>query len=183
MIEFFDDEKTRDGDEEVDMAKEASFDIVSSVDMQEVDNAFGQAKKEMSQRYDLKGSGSTITLDKSAKTMTVLAPSDFVAGQVIDIISSKLIRRKVDIQALQWGNPENAAGGNVRRVARIIEGIDKETAGIINKDIKSQKFKAKVQIEGDHLRVSSASRDTLQDVIAFVKSKDYGQPLQFTNYR
>ena len=165
------------------MAKEASFDIVSTVDMQEVDNAFGQAKKEMSQRYDLKDSGASITLDKSAKTITVLAPSDFVAGQVVDIIASKLIRRKVDIQALKWGNPENASGGNVRKVGRIIEGIDKETAGTINKDIKSKKFKAKVQIEGDHLRVSSGSRDTLQEVIAFVKSNDYGQPLQFTNYR
>ena len=165
------------------MAKESSFDIVSSVDMQEADNAYGQAKKELSQRYDLKGSGASITLDKSARTITVLAPSDFVCGQVIDVLESKLIRRKVDIQSLQWGNPENASGGNVRKTARIIEGIDRDTASAINKDIKSQKFKAKVQIEGDHLRVSSASKDTLQDVIAFVRSKDYGLPLQFTNRR
>lgn len=165
------------------MAKESSFDIVSSVDMQEIDNAYGQAKKELSQRYDLKDTGSTIELDKQAKTITVTAPADFVVGQITDIIGSKLVRRGIDLKAVQWGKSENAAGGNVRCVATIVEGIDRDTAGKINKDIKAQKFKAKVQIEQDKLRVSSASRDTLQDVIAFVKGNDYGQPLQFTNYR
>lgn len=165
------------------MAKESSFDIVSTVDMQEVDNAYGQAKKELAQRYDLKDSGSSIALDKQAKTVTVNAPSDFVAGQVSDILTSKLTKRGIDLGALSWGKPEAAAGGTVRRVARIVEGIDRDTAGKINKDIKARKFKAKVQIEGDKLRVSSASRDTLQEVIAFVKGNDYGQPLQFVNYR
>ena len=165
------------------MAKESSFDVVSSVDMQEVDNAFQQARKELSQRYDLKDSGSEIALDKSARTMTVSAPSDFVAGQVIDIISSKLIKRGIDLAAVKWGDPQAASGGTVRRVASIVEGIDKDTAGKINKDIKALKLKCKVQIEGDKLRVSSASRDTLQEVIAFLKGQDYGQPLQYTNYR
>ena len=86
------------------MAKESSFDIVSTVDMQEVDNAFQQTKKELVQRYDLKGSGSTITLDKSSKTLTVKAPSDFVAGQVIDVFTTKMLRRKIDIAAVRWGN-------------------------------------------------------------------------------
>lgn len=165
------------------MAKESSFDVVSSVDMQEIDNAFQQARKELSQRYDLKDSGSEIALDKSARTMTVSAPSDFVAGQVIDIISSKLIKRGIDLAAVKWGDPQTASGGTVRRVASIVEGIDKDTAGKINKDIKALKLKCKVQIEGDKLRVSSASRDTLQEVIAFLKGQDYGQPLQYTNYR
>ena len=165
------------------MAKESSFDVVSSVDMQEVDNAFQQARKELSQRYDLKDSGSEIALDKSARTMTVSAPSDFVAGQVIDIISSKLIKRGIDLAAVKWGDPQTASGGTVRRVASIVEGIDKDTAGKINKDIKALKLKCKVQIEGAKLRVSSASRDTLQEVIAFLKGQDYGQPLQYTNYR
>lgn len=165
------------------MAKESSFDVVSSVDMQEVDNAFQQARKELSQRYDLKDSGSEIALDKSARTMIVSAPSDFVAGQVIDIISSKLIKRGIDLAAVKWGDPQTASGGTVRRVASIVEGIDKDTAGKINKDIKALKLKCKVQIEGDKLRVSSASRDTLQEVIAFLKGQDYGQPLQYTNYR
>lgn len=165
------------------MAKESSFDVVSSVEMQEVDNAFQQAKKELSQRYDLKGSGAEITLDKQKKTITVAAPADFVARQVIDIIGSKLIKRGIDLAAVKWGDPQAATGQSVRQVATIVEGIDKETAGKINKDIKGTKLKVKVAIEGDKLRVSSASRDTLQEVIAFLKGQDYGQPLQYVNYR
>ncbi|WP_303251088.1 YajQ family cyclic di-GMP-binding protein [uncultured Senegalimassilia sp.] len=165
------------------MAKESSFDVVSSVDMQEVDNAFQQAKKELSQRYDLKGSGAEITLDKQKKTITVAAPADFVARQVIDILGSKLIKRGIDLAAVKWGDPHAATGQSVRQVATIVEGIDKETAGKINKDIKGTKLKVKVAIEGDKLRVSSASRDTLQEVIAFLKGQDYGQPLQYVNYR
>ena len=165
------------------MAKESSFDVVSSVDMQEVDNAFQQAKKELSQRYDLKGSGAEITLDKQKKTITVAAPADFVARQVIDIIGSKLIKRGIDLAAVKWGDPQAATGQSVRQVATIVEGIDKETAGKINKDIKGTKLQVKVAIEGDKLRVSSASRDTLQEVIAFLKGQDYGQPLQYVNYR
>ncbi|NGM16694.1 YajQ family cyclic di-GMP-binding protein [Eggerthellaceae bacterium zg-893] len=165
------------------MAKESSFDIVSSIDMQEVDNAFQQAKKEIAQRYDLKDSGAEITLDKAKKTILVAAPAEFVARQVIDVLSSKLVKRGIDLGAVKWGDPQAATGQSVRQTGAIIEGIDKDTAGKINKDIKAEKFKAKVQIEGDKLRVSSASRDTLQEVIAFVKSKDYGQPLQYVNYR
>ena len=165
------------------MANESSFDVVSTVDMQEVDNAFQQAKKELSQRYDLKGSGAEITLDKQKKTITVAAPADFVARQVIDIIGSKLIKRGIDLTAVKWGDPQAATGQSVRQTATIVEGIDKETAGKINKDIKAQKLKVKVTIEGDKLRVSSASRDTLQEVIAFLKGQDYGQPLQYVNYR
>lgn len=165
------------------MAKECSFDVVSTVDMQEVDNAYQQARKEISQRYDLKDSGAEITLDKAGQTIAVAAPADFVAKQVIDVIGSKLIRRGIDLSAVKWGDPQAATGQSVRRVASIVNGIDKETAGKINKDIKAMKLKCKVQIEGDHLRVSSASRDTLQEVIAYLKSQDYGQPLQYTNYR
>ncbi len=165
------------------MAKESSFDVVSTVDMQEVDNAFQQAKKEISQRYDLKDSGAEITLDKQKKTITVSAPADFVSRQVIDIIGSKLIKRGIDLAAVKWADPVAATGQSVRVSATIVEGIDKETAGKINKDIKAQKLKVKVAIEGDKLRVSSASRDTLQEVIAFLKGQDYGQPLQYNNYR
>ena len=165
------------------MAKDSSFDVVSQVDMQEIDNAYGQTVKEMKQRYDLKGTNSKIDLDKRAKTITITAPSDFVVRQIVDILQSKLIKRGVDIKSVSWGKPENAAGGNVRQVGTILEGIDRDTAGKINKDIKALKLKVKVQIEGDHLRVSSASRDTLQEVIAFLKGNDYGQPLQYVNYR
>lgn len=165
------------------MAKESSFDIVSTVDMQEIDNAYQQAKKELTQRYDLKGSGAELSLDKQKKTITVAAPADFVARQVIDIMGSKLIKRGIDLAAVKWGDPQAATGQSVRQTATIVEGIDKETAGKINKDIKAQKLKVKVIIEGDKLRVSSASRDTLQEVIAFLKGQDYGQPLQYVNYR
>ena len=165
------------------MAKESSFDVVSTVDMQEIDNAYQQAKKELTQRYDLKGSGAELSLDKQKKTITVEAPADFVARQVIDIMGSKLIKRGIDLAAVKWGDPQAATGQSVRQTATIVEGIDKETAGKINKDIKAQKLKVKVTIEGDKLRVSSASRDTLQEVIAFLKGQDYGQPLQYVNYR
>ena len=165
------------------MAKESSFDVVSTVDMQEIDNAYQQAKKELTQRYDLKGSGAELSLDKQKKTITVAAPADFVARQVIDIMGSKLIKRGIDLAAVKWGNPQAATGQSVRQTATIVEGIDKETAGKINKDIKAQKLKVKVTTEGDKLRVSSASRDTLQEVIAFLKGQDYGQPLQYVNYR
>ena len=165
------------------MAKESSFDVVSTVDMQEIDNAYQQAKKELTQRYDLKGSGAELSLDKQKKPITVAAPADFVARQVIDIMGSKLIKRGIDLTAVKWGDPQAATGQSVRQTATIVEGIDKETAGKINKDIKAQKLKVKVTIEGDKLRVSSASRDTLQEVIAFLKGQDYGQPLQYVNYR
>ena len=165
------------------MAKESSFDIVSTVDLQEIDNAFQQAKKEIAQRYDLKGSGATLSFDKAGKTLVVKAPSDFVAGQVIDVISSKLIRRKIDLAAVKWGNPVASAGQSITRTGSIIEGIDRDTASTINKDIKAKKFKVKVTIEGDRLRVSSPSKDALQEVIAFMRESDYGQPLQYVNYR
>ncbi|MDR0514051.1 MAG: YajQ family cyclic di-GMP-binding protein [Coriobacteriaceae bacterium] len=165
------------------MAKESSFDVVSTVDMQEIDNAFGQTRKEMVQRYDLKDSGAEISLDKAAKTITIHASGDFVARQIIDVLNSKLVKRGIDLKSLKWGKPVAATGQSIRLTASIIEGIDRDTAGIINKDIKAEKFKVKVQIEGDKLRVSSPSRDSLQEVIAFLKEKDYGQPLQYANYR
>ena len=165
------------------MAKDQSFDIVSEVDMQEVDNAVQQATKEISQRYDLKGSNATITLDKATGALTVAAPSDFVAKQVIDVLNSKLVKRGIDLKAISWGNPETASGSTVRITGTIVNGIETDLAKRINKDIRDEKFKVKVQIEGNKLRVVGPKRDELQAVIAFVKDNDYGIPLQFTNYR
>lgn len=164
-------------------SKESSFDIVSQVDMQEVDNAFQQVKKELSQRYDLKDVDAEIELDKQKHEITIVAPSDFVANQIIDIVNSKLIKRKVDLNALQWGDPQSVSGGKVKKEAHIVSGIDKDTLGKINKELKSLKLKIKTQTEGDKIRVSSASRDTLQDVIAHLRQQDYGIPLQYVNYR
>ena len=165
------------------MAKDSSFDVVSEVDMQEVDNAYQQTIKEMVQRYDLKDSGATIEFSKAEKTFTLHAPSDFIARQVIDVLNTKLVRRQIDLKAVSWGNTEAASGMTVRIIGKIVMGIEMELAKKISKDVRDEKFKAKVQIEGDKLRISAAVRDELQRVIAFLKDKDYGIPLQFTNYR
>ncbi len=165
------------------MVKESSFDVVSQVDMQELDNAYQQASKELTQRYDLKDTDSSIEFDKQKHEITVVAPSDFVCGQIIDIISSKLVKRGIDLKAVDWGDPQSVSGGRVKKEGHVISGIDKDMLSKINKELKSLKLKIKVQIEGDKLRVSSASRDTLQDVIAHLKAQDYGIPLQFVNYR
>ena len=165
------------------MAKDNSFDVVSEVDLQEVDNAYQQTLKELVNRYDLKDSGAKIEFSKADKNFTLHAPSDFVAGQVIDVLNTKLVRRNIDLKAVEWGKSEMASGSTVRIVGNIVMGIEIELARKINKDIRDQKFKCKVQIEGDKLRVSAPVRDVLQEVIAFLKKQDYGIPLQFTNYR
>ena len=102
---------------------------------------------------------------------------------MIDVLNTKLIRRQIDLKAVEWGKPEIASGSTVRIVGKLVMGIEMELAKKINKEIRDEKFKVKVQIEGDKLRVSAAVRDELQRVIAFLKDKDYGIPLQFTNYR
>lgn len=165
------------------MAKESSFDVVSEVDMMEVDNAFQQAARELTQRYDLKDSGATLELFKKEGKFTIEAPADFVASQVRDVLGSKLVKRGIDLTAIRWADPIPAAGSTVRQIGSIVSGIDQETAKKIAKDIRDMKVKAKATVEGDKLRVSSASRDVLQSVIASLKEKDYGQPLQFNNYR
>ncbi|MDO4596562.1 MAG: YajQ family cyclic di-GMP-binding protein [Coriobacteriaceae bacterium] len=165
------------------MAKDSSFDVVSQIDMQEVDNAYQQASRELAQRYDLKDSGASIDLSKQDKTLTICAPADFVARQVLDVLNSKLLKRGIDVKSVSWGDPQAATGGTVRLVGHIIEGIDQTLAKKINKDIKDLQAKVKVTIESDKLRVSSASKDALQGVIQFLRDQDYDQPLQFTNYR
>ena len=165
------------------MAKDSSFDVVSQVDLQEVDNAYRQAAREIAQRYDLKDSGATLDFAKADRTITIQAPADFVARQVTDILNGKLVKRGIDLKAIRWDAPVAASGGSVRVVGRIVEGIDRATAKKISKDIKDRKLKVKVTIEADSLRVSSASKDALQAVIQALRDEDYGQPLQFTNYR
>lgn len=165
------------------MAKDSSFDVVSQVDMQEIDNAYQQAARELSQRYDLKDANASLELSKAEKIFTIAAPADFVVRQVTDMLNSKLVRRGIDLKAVSWGKPQAASGGSVRVVGQIVDGISQDVAKKISKDIRDQKLKVKVTIESDKLRVSSASKDTLQRVIGFLRDQDYGQPLQFTNYR
>ena len=165
------------------MAKESSFDVVSEVDLMEVDNAYQQAVRELSQRYDLKDSGATLELSKKEGTFTITAPADFVAAQVRDVLGSTLVKRGIDLKSVRWKDPIAAAGSTVRQTGTLVQGIDQETAKRIAKDIRDMKVKAKATVEGNKLRVTSASRDTLQSVIAFLKEQEYGQPLQYTNYR
>lgn len=165
------------------MAKECSFDVVSTVDMQEVDNAYQQAARELTQRYDLKGTGASLELSKKDGSFKLEAPSEFVAGQVRDVLGSKLTKRGIDLSAVSWDKVEAASGMTVRQSGKIIQGIDQDTAKRISKGIRDLKLKCKPTVEGDKLRVSSASRDVLQEVIAYLKQQDYGQPLQFNNYR
>ena len=165
------------------MAKDFSFDVVSVVDIQEVDNAYQQTVRELKQRYDLKGSGATLDFSRKDASFMVSAPSEFVASQVIDVLGTKLVRRGIDLQAVRWDKPVAAAGMSVRQSGRVIQGIDADTAKRIAKDIRDMKLKVKPTIEGEKLRVSSASKDMLQEVIAMLKESDYGQPLQFHNYR
>ena len=165
------------------MAKDSSFDVVSTVDMQEVDNAFQQTARELTQRYDLKSSRATIELSKADATISVVAPADFVARQVIDVLNGRLVKRGVDLKSLSWDAPQAASGGSVRVVGHVVQGIDKECAKRISKDIRDLKLKVKGTIDDDKLRVTSASKDALQEVISHLRAADYGIPLQFTNYR
>lgn len=165
------------------MAKDNSFDIVSQIDLQEVDNAVNQATREISTRYDFKGTRTEISFDRAEARLVVTSNDDFYVKSAVDVLQSKLVKRRIDLKALSYGKIEQAAGSTSRQEIGVITGIDPDTARAINKAIKTTKTKAKVQIEGDKVRVSSKSRDDLQDVIAFVKSQDFGIPLQFINYR
>lgn len=165
------------------MAKDSSFDVVSEVDLQEVDNAYQQATKEISQRYDLKNSNAELTFNKGEKTITILAPADFVIGQVKDILNSKLIRRGVDIKALKWSDPKPASGQNLTTTATIVTGLSSDDAKKVSKDIKAMNLKVKPTIEDQKVRVTSPSKDALQQVIQNLRDADYDFALQFVNYR
>lgn len=147
------------------MAKDASFDVVSEIDMQEVDNAVNQANKEISQRYDFKNSKSEISIENG--DLKVVADDEFKLKSVIDILQSKLIRRKVPIKNLDYGKVEEASGGLVRQIIKIKQGIETEIAKKIVKDIKTLKLKVQAQIMSDQVRVSGKNRDDLQTVIRF----------------
>jgi uncharacterized protein YajQ (UPF0234 family) len=166
------------------MATAASFDITSGVDMQEVDNAVNQARKEIAQRYDFKGSRATIDLNRTDNTITLTADDDFKMNAVWDILQGRLVRRGVPIKNLTPGAIERAANDTVRRVVTLQQGIPTEAAKEIVKFLKERKLK-KVQaaIQADQVRVSSASKDDLQEAIRVLREHDFGVSLQFGNYR
>lgn len=167
------------------MAKESSFDVVSQVDLQEVRNAVDQAKREITQRFDFKGTDSAIELSEEggSPSIQVRSNTDGKVKDCVKVLEEKLVKRRVPLKALQRGDIQPAAGGTARQVLGINQGISTEKAREIVKYIKDQKAKAQVAIQGDQVRVSSKSRDVLQDVIQSIKDHDFGIPLQFTNYR
>ena len=163
------------------MAGESSFDIVSDFDRQELVNAIDQAEREIRTRYDLKDTKSEIRLDKD--TLTLSAPADITLTSVRDLLESKMVRRGLSLKILKLGEVEPASGGTVRQMATLQRGITQDLARDITKTIRDTHPKAKAQVQGDAVRVSSKSKDELQSIIAALKAKDYTVPLQFTNYR
>jgi len=161
---------------------ENSFDIVSKVDLQEVSNAIQQALKEIHQRFDLKDSKSNIELEgKEAIVLTSL--DEYKLKAVTDILGTKLVKRGVPLKALNYEKIEPAAGSTVRQKVTMQQGIPTEKAREIVKAIKDSKKKVQASIQGDFVRVSGKDRDTLQDIIALLRNKDFGIDMQFTNYR
>lgn len=163
------------------MAKDATFDIVSEVNMAEVTNAVNQAEKEISQRYDFKGVNTEIVLENNGLKITT--GDDMHLKSVVDILQSKFIKRQVSIDNLEYGKVEAAAGGSVRQMVTIKQGIEKDLAKKISKDIKDSKLKVQTQYMDDKIRVSGKKIDDLQAVIANLKNNDYGISLQFNNFR
>lgn len=163
---------------------QASFDITSNVDLQEVDNAVNQARKEIAQRYDFKGSLAEITFDRTASTLVLSAEDAFKLDAIWEILQGRLVRRNVPVKNLKPGELEQAAGSTVRRTIDLQQGIPGEVAKEIVKFMKDQKMK-KVQgaIQGDQVRVTSASKDDLQEAIRVLRGHDFGIELQFGNYR
>jgi len=163
------------------MANEFSFDVVSKTDMQEVANAIQQAQKELAQRFDFKGSKSSIEL--SGEELVLVSDDEGKLFSVKDILESKLVKRKVALKALDYQKLEQAAGGTVRQRVKIVQGIEVEKAKAIVKTIKDAKVKVQASIQADQVRVTGRSKDDLQRAMTLVKETDYGIPLQFTNYR
>jgi uncharacterized protein YajQ (UPF0234 family) len=166
------------------MANVCSFDITSNVDLQEVDNALNQARKEVAQRYDFKGSKASIEFDPKESKLVLIADDDFKLNALWEILQTRLVRRNVPVKNLTRGTAQPAANTTVRQEIAMQQGIDSEKARDIVKFLKESKMK-KVQaaIQGDQLRVSSSSKDELQEVMRLLREQDFGVALQFGNYR
>jgi len=158
-----------------------SFDIVSEVDSQEIDNAVNQARKEIAQRYDFKGTQTEIELDKNEIRLT--SDDDYKVKAVVEVLQSKVIRRGISPKALVFGKIEPATGGRAKQTITVQHGIETEKARQIVKLIKDRKLKVQAQIQGDQVRVTGKKRDDLQTVIQVLKAEDLDLPLQFVNFR
>ena len=166
------------------MATPVSFDITSTVDLQEVDNALNQARKELAQRYDFKGSKASVDFDQAESKLVLVADDDFKLNALWEIVQTRLVRRNVPTKNLTRGAAQPAANSTVRQDVALQQGIPSETARDIVKFIKDAKLrKVQAAIQGDQLRISSSSKDELQDVMRLLREQDFGVALQFGNYR
>ncbi|HWR38895.1 MAG TPA: YajQ family cyclic di-GMP-binding protein [Patescibacteria group bacterium] len=163
------------------MAKDCSFDIVSNVDMQEMDNAVNQTTKEILQRYDFKGSKAQMVLENDS--LKISAEDEYKLGAMIDVLRTKMVKRNVPLKCLQLGKVEDASGGKVRQLITIQKGISKEKGKEVVAYIKEQKLKVQAQIMDDQVRVIGSKKDDLQQVIQKLKEKDFDVDLQFINFR
>ncbi len=163
------------------MAKDASFDIVSEFDFQELDNAVNQTKKEIQTRYDFKGVKAEVLLSKESITLT--ADNDSKIHAIVDILQSKAIKRGLSLKIFDYGKIDSTAGGLVKQVLSLKQGIDQDRAKKLVKEIKESQIKVQSQIQGDVVRVTAKNIDDLQKVITYLKEKDLDIPLQFVNYR
>ena len=165
------------------MADEHSFDIVSRVDMQEVSNAVQQAVKEISQRFDFKGSKSSIDLSKEKAEITLVADDDYKLKSLTEMLKAKLVKRNVSLKTLSFGNIEKAAGDTIRQVVSLQQGLSPERAKDITKLIKETKLKVQAEIQKDQVRVRAKKIDDLQAVISMLKEKDFDFHIEYINYR
>jgi uncharacterized protein YajQ (UPF0234 family) len=165
------------------VADQFSFDVVSEVNMQELKNALDQATKEIKQRFDFKDSKTDISLKEKERELVVVSDDEYKMNAVQDIIKAKCVKRGVSLKAFNYGGLEPALSGTVRQIAKIQSGLASEKAKEIAKALKDSKCKVQAHIQGEQVRISSKSKDELQSAIAFLRGKDFGIDLQFTNYR
>ena len=165
------------------MAAQASFDITSEVDYAEVENAINQARKEIVQRYDFKGSKASIDFKPKENIMELVADTDFQMDALWEILLTRLIKRGVPVKNLELGEAQMVGGGLTKKIVKMQQGVPIEAAKDIVKYLKDMKRKAQANIQGDQVRVTSASKDELQTVIALLRAKDFGCELKFGNYR
>jgi len=158
-----------------------SFDVVCETDMQEMDNAINQTRKEITTRYDFKGSQSSIALNDEG--ITVIGDDDYKLSTVAEILRAKLVRRNLNPTCLEYGEAEDASGGTKRQTITIKQGINQELAKSIVKKIKQEKMKVQTAIQGDQVRITGKKRDDLQAVITLIKNMDADRPLNFVNFR
>ncbi len=158
-----------------------SFDVISKINYQEFDNALANCLREISNRFDFKGLN--ISIERKDKTITTLAPDNLKLKQVNELLQTHLIRRKVDPRVLSVKNSENAAGGTIRQISELKEGISQENAKKIITHLKSLKLKIQIKIQGEELRADGKKRDDLQEAIAAIKTIDIGLPIEFVNFR